>query len=352
VSDRRIAIITGTRAEYGLLRPVIRACESHDELETHVIITGAHLLGPSHTHREVDAECANVRTVPMQREGESGRLDDARALGRGIEGIADALEDISPEFVVVLGDRIEALAGACAASVGGVLCAHLHGGDRAEGVADEAMRHAITKLAHLHLPATETSAQRIIKMGENDWRVRTVGSPALDGLDEIPVANDTDLRMIAEFDAGVLDAIFLLHPTGRSDETEHTLAANALAALRGLRVLCLSPNHDPGRTGIVRAIDDACARESTFARADHLTRGLFVGILKKLAQDGGALIGNSSAGLIEATSLNLGVLNLGDRQSGRERCANVFQTDGQSIDGIRAGLPCIPRTLIDRKSVV
>ncbi|MEQ9616693.1 MAG: UDP-N-acetylglucosamine 2-epimerase [Phycisphaerales bacterium] len=325
MSARRIAIVTGTRAEYGLLRTVIRACDARSDLETHVLATGTHLLPPAMTIEEVERECDRVRRVPMQKPGETGRLDDARALGRGIEGMADAIDSIEPEVVLVLGDRIEALAGASAASVGGVICAHVHGGDRAEGVADEAMRHAITKLAHLHLPATEQSAERIRAMGEDEWRVHAVGSPAIDGLDAIAPDDGAE----------PLDAVFMLHPIGRDDDMEHEFAKRALDALSGLRVLCMAPNRDAGRAGIVRAIDEACDLNEQFTKAEHLDRPAFIARLKRLAGDGGALVGNSSAGLIECAAIGLGVVDLGDRQAGRERAGNVVHSDGASALVIR-----------------
>ncbi len=319
---RRVAFITGTRAEYGLLRTVIRACEAHAVLSTHVIATGAHLLPPALTIEEVERECERVSRIEMQTPGESGRLNDARAVGRGVLGIANALDQLKPDIVLVLGDRIEALAGALAASVGGIACAHMHGGDRAEGVADEAMRHAITKLAHIHLPATAQSAVRIERMGEPVSRITTVGSPAIDGLDAIEPLADTDI-----------DALFMLHPIGMSDADERGRAERALEALDGLRVRCMMPNSDPGRDGIVRAIE-----ASGFPTASHLARPGFLALLKWLASSGGVLVGNSSAGLIECAAIGLGVVDLGDRQAGRERCENVVHSDGSSADEIRAAI--------------
>jgi len=335
VSARRIAILTGSRAEYGLLRTVIRACEACAELETHVIVTGTHLLGPALTVREVERECARTLRVPMQRDDEIGRLHDARALGRGIQGVADAIESVEPDFMLVLGDRIEALAGACAASVGGVITAHMHGGDRAEGVADEAMRHAITKLAHLHFPATKQSADRIEKMGEDAWRIHTVGSPAIDGLDGVAPLDDAAMRDLTGGVACDIDAVFMLHPIGDGDDMEQNRAESMLAALSGLRVLCLSPNHDPGRNGIVRAISRACEQNESFTHCEHLDRPVFIGLLKRLAETRGVLVGNSSAGLIECAGLGLGVVDIGDRQSGRERAGNVVHAPDNSTDVLR-----------------
>ncbi len=328
----RVCVATGTRAEFGLLRTVMRAIRSHEALELKVAAMGAHLIRPAETWKEVETEFGVDALIPMQRQGAErtmpDRLEDALALGRGVSAIVGALAEIRPDWVVVLGDRIEALAAASAASIGGVGVAHLHGGDRAEGVADEAMRHAITKLAHLHLPATEASAERIRRMGERPEDVRVVGSPAVDGLAEIPAMDEREFG-----EHGAPEVVFLMHPIGRSDEDEHAAAASSLRALHGRRILAMSPNHDPGRAGIMRAIEQAGVRV-----VEHLPRDRFVGLLKACASRGGALVGNSSAGLIEAAAIRpaIAVVNVGARQAGRERAGNVVDCGERESDVLAA----------------
>lgn len=324
----RIAVATGTRAEFGLLEPVMRAVRGHESLELITLVAGAHFLKPSETWREVDAAFGVDARIPMQREGETGRLADAAALGRGVEGFARALADLRPDWVVVLGDRIEALAAASAASVGGAGVAHLHGGDRAEGVADEAMRHAITKLSHLHLPATAASSQRIIRMGEAPSRVRVVGSPAIDGLEAIDAMGDARYAAL-----GSPDTLFLMHPVGRDAGAEETSAAAALRACAeaGRRTLALAPNFDPGREGVVRAIASSGVRA-----LEHLPRREWVALMRRVAHEGGVLVGNSSAGLIEATALRpaLPTVDIGPRQSGRERPACVVHAEAETTAAV------------------
>lgn len=307
---RTIAVITGTRAEFGLLRPVMRAIAAHPSLSLSVVVTGTHLLPPARTIDEIAAEFPIDAQFPMQLAGQTGRLADAAALGRGVTAFAEWLNHSSAEVVVVLGDRIEAFAAAAAASIAGVRVAHMHGGDRAEGIADEAMRHAITKLAHIHLPATALSTERIIAMGEDPFRVHLVGSPAIDGLDAIAPLGDQAFEALNR-----PEIVFMLHPTGGSDEAEHHTAAQVLAvASRFGRVMALHPNFDPGREGIVRAID-----ESGCAQRPHLHRHEFIGLLRRAR----LLIGNSSAGLIECAALGVRCLNVGSRQAGREMPPNV-----------------------------
>lgn len=162
-----IAVVTGSRAEFGLLEPVIRACMARADLSVLVVVAGSHLAGPAETWRDVERAGFEIAArVPMQESGRSGAAPDALALGRGVEGFARVFEEFRPRWTVVLGDRIEAFSAASAACVGRWAVAHIHGGDRAEGIADEALRHAITKLAHLHLCASEESARRVLRMGE------------------------------------------------------------------------------------------------------------------------------------------------------------------------------------------
>lgn len=334
---RRVAVVTGTRAEFGLLLPVMRAVGARADLSLMVIAAGAHLVAPALTYHEVKAAVGDAlaEAVPMQAAGKTGRSADVEALGRGVSRFGRSFERLAPDWVVVLGDRIEALAAAAAASVGGVAVAHIHGGDRAEGVADEAMRHAITKLAHLHLAATEESASRIIRMGERPEHVRVVGSPAIDGLASIPpLPEDQDAGL------GRPEVVFLMHPVGRSDEREEGAAAAALegvaVAWPGARMLALHPNLDPGRAGVVRAVEAAGRAGATVAA--HLPRERFVGLLKRAAGRGGVLVGNSSAALIEAAAIGIPAVDIGPRQGGRERAGNVISAAAETSEAVAAAV--------------
>lgn len=354
----RVAVVTGSRADFGLLTPVMWAVHEHPDLELLVIAAGAHLISPALTFRDVKALFAVADSIPMQTAGRTGRFADVEALGKGIARFGRSFEAHKPDWVVVLGDRIEAFAAASAASVAGLAVAHIHGGDRAEGVADEAMRHAITKLAHLHLAASETSAGRIVRMGERPEHVLNPGSPAIDGLDRVePMSDEEVIKLFGErFDPGT---IILHHPTGLRPEQEKACIEAVIHAAgvfgRG-DILCLAPNFDPGREIIDERLRAICrAREandrtrftfetlpiklgehpspeafkSRMLYREHLPRHTFLRLLKRLApaapdEGGGALIGNSSAGLIEAAALKVSVCNVGPRQAGREKPRNVI----------------------------
>lgn len=323
---RTVAVITGSRAEFGLLRPVMDAIRKHKRLRLRVVVAGSHMLPPSRTIREVEAAYTVAARVPMQRPGHSARADDARAVARGIEGFARAFTKLKPDWAVVLGDRIEAFAAASAASIAGLAVCHIHGGDRAEGIADEAMRHAITKLAHLHCAATALSAQRIVRMGERAAHVHITGSPAIDGLARIkPMPLDAWMAL------GLPQAVFLMHPCGGDPRKERQAAAATLNAWAQAvpgrsTVLVLQPNHDAGRAGIATAIRAFSRSAACGPRIDHLPRHNFIALLKRLRESSprGVLIGNSSAGLIECAAIGLPAINIGPRQSGRERARNAI----------------------------
>lgn len=314
---RRVLVVTGSRAEFGLLRPVMLAIHAQPSLELAVVAAGSHLILPAETFREVKSHFKIADIVPMQVAGKTGRDEDVESVARGIARFGRVFTKLRPDWVVVLGDRIEAFAAAAAASIGGFALAHIHGGDRAEGVADEAMRHAITKLAHLHFAATEQSAERIRKMGERPESVIVSGSPAVDGLAAMPGMDD------AAFEAlGRPSTVFLMHPVGRAAEVEEADAARVLATIGVDGVLALSPNHDAGRNGIMQALKEWGGRT-----VDHLPREQFVGLLKRIASERGVFVGNSSAGLIEAAVLGVPVVDIGRRQAGRERPAGVMHID-------------------------
>ncbi|HYE02893.1 MAG TPA: UDP-N-acetylglucosamine 2-epimerase [Phycisphaerales bacterium] len=328
-----VAVVTGSRAEFGLLAPVMEAIDGHRGLRLAVVAGGAHLLAPGLTINEVRARWPVAAEVQMQEPGAvPSREGDAAAVGRGIMGFARVFAALRPGWVLVLGDRVEAFAAAAAGSIAGLAVAHVHAGDRAEGIADEAMRHAITKLAHLHLAATEESRRRVLGLGERPEHALNVGSPAIDGL--------VGIGALSEAEAGELGdprVVVLLHPSGLPAERERRLAEAVLAAGRAAtpRMLVLAPNHDPG-SEVIREVISAgagvaggpsCVRE-------HLPRGVFLGLLGRLSRKGGVLLGNSSAGLIEAAALGLPCINVGPRQGGRERAGNVIDVPERELGSL------------------
>jgi UDP-hydrolysing UDP-N-acetyl-D-glucosamine 2-epimerase len=326
VKTRTIAIVTGTRAEYGLLAPVIDAIDARRGLSSRLIVGGVHLS--SGTWKQI-THPIHAR-VPMQKRGETGRDADVAALGRGVANFGKAFAQLRPDVVLLLGDRIEIFAAASAASVGGYRVAHIHGGDRAEGVADEAMRHATSKLAHLHFAASAQSRRRLVRMGENPRYVFNVGSPAVAGLRDIAAIDNDTLAQLAVDPANPY-VVVMHHPVGSSDSDERRMMDAILCATAKQQRVVMAPNHDSGRNGIMRAIASHGIQPIT-----HLPRAQFLGLLKRCDM----LLGNSSAGLIEASAVMPGgvkVINIGTRQGGRERPGNVIDCDADER-AIRAAM--------------
>jgi len=340
---RTIMFVTGSRADYGLLAPIISACRAKSQLRVRVVAAGEHLLMPANTWKLVAHDQPIDLKVPMQRRADRGRADHAHALARGVTGFARAFDQLKPDWLVVLGDRIEALAAAAAAAVAGVPICHIHGGDRAEGIADESIRHAVSKLSQLHCVATSGSRDRLLRMGESPATVHITGSPALDALKACKPLTDQEARDLlgAAYKAR---AVILLHPDGRAARELNSMAIGAVMLAWSLRTvpLVLAPNSDPGREHITGAYDriegSSPLAPSLLVRRDHLPRPAFVGLLKRLARQrpAGLLIGNSSAGLIEAAALGLTCVNIGPRQNGRERADNVIDMPKPTGDALAA----------------
>ncbi len=312
---RTITVVTGSRGEFGLLVSVIQALQSHTALRVRLVVAGLHYV--TGTWRDVcDAGFVIDANVRMQRKDVVGRAADVEAVSRGVRGFGRVFAAQRPDAVLVLGDRIEAFAAASAAAIGGWHLIHLHGGDRAEGVADESMRHAISKMAHVHFPATPQSRKRLIRMGEDPSHVFCVGSPAVDGLAQVQAAVDAPELIVAQ------------HPVGASDAQERDWMTEILTATKAYgRVVC-APNGDPGCKGI-----RAAARTARVSLCEHLPRPRF---LQWLA-GANVIVGNSSAGLIEASVLRTPCVNIGSRQGGRETPSSVVSCD-HGVQSIKAAL--------------
>lgn len=311
---RSIAVVTGSRADYGLLLPVIEAIDRSPGLRMHLVATGSHYHSRTPTIREIRDRWSDLVEAPGSiNSSDSMRAHADSFFGIGID-LLDAFDRCDPGIVVVLGDRAEMLAAATAATLSGRQVAHIHGGDRAEGIADESLRSAVSRLAHIHLAASEQSAERLERTGEDPRRIHIVGSPAIDGLLAVPPMSDSD-----HAELGKPRIAFLMHPTGRDPVIESSEATGILEACRSVgQTVALAPNTDPGRSGIMDGIESA-----GFRPIEHMDRRRFLGLLRKVD----LLVGNSSCGLIEAAAIGLRVLNLGPRQSGRERGSNVVSLE-------------------------
>lgn len=318
---RRVCYISGTRADFGLMRSTLQTLRDHLELDLAVIATGMH-LSPWYGNTVEEIEAAGLRIaarVPVPLEPATGATM-ARNIGTMITAFVDALESERPEVVLLLGDRGEMLAGALAAIHLNIPVAHVHGGERS-GTVDEPVRHAISKLSHLHFAATAEARERLIRMGESPAHVHVTGAPGLDGLtDGDPPPRDEVMRLHG-LDPARPFALMVYHPVLQEAETAARDARDLLETLHGagLQVLALMPNADAGSEGVRAVLSEARGAPDLTVRT-HLARPAFVAAMAHAD----LMAGNSSAGIIEAASFGTPVLNVGTRQNLRERNANVL----------------------------
>lgn len=331
-SKRRIAVVTGSRAEYGLLTSTMQAIRSRDDLRLSVVVTGMHLLRSfGYTIKHIIRDGWAIDAKVRMQAGNDQPLDQAEGLSRGVAGIAKFLVEGGIDMVVVLGDRVEAMAGALAGVTTGCVVAHIHGGDVALGDFDDSFRHAITKLAHVHFAATQSAQRRIVRLGERcDW-VHFVGAPGLDRLREIVFGDKPRSRKTGQ-------ALIVQHASGRSPAKERDAMQRILrvAADAGLARKIIYPNTDRGHTGVVDAIEQ---HKQKATNGDvRVYRSLDRDRYLRMLIESDVLIGNSSSGIIEAATAGTAVLNVGRRQIGRERAGNCVVDAEESAESIRMGL--------------
>lgn len=320
MNRRRVCYVSGTRADFGLLSSTLQRMASDARLELSICVTGMHLLHRfGETVREIEAAGLPIGArIPVDLAGGDGAAM-ARAIGLALIGMTDHFAVARPDLVLVLGDRGEMLAGALAALHLNIPVVHLHGGERS-GTVDEPVRHAISKLAHYHLTATPGAQARLVRMGERAERVFVTGAPGLDGLAETPVQTRQALCVEWGLDPAKPVALVVFHPVLQEAGDAGQQMEEVLAAVRdrGLQALCLMPNSDAGNVRI-RAVLEARRGDPGVSLVTHLPRPAFVAWMA--AAD--VMVGNSSSGIIEAASLGLPVVNVGERQAGRERSGNV-----------------------------
>lgn len=323
---RKICVVTGGRAEYGLLRTVMRAIRQDPRLRLQVVAAGAHvtrLFGDTIAFIRDDGFDidATVRMTP--RSDSSAAM--ARSVGRGIEGMVTALEVLRPDIVLILGDRVEALAAAVAGAYMNIAVAHIHGGDSAKAGLDENARHAITKLAHLHFAATRKSAERIRKLGEPSDRIFVVGGPGIDEIAGAKAAPRTELATRFGVTGSKPLAVVVQHPvtTEPANASQQIQATLAAIADLGIQALVIYPNADAGARTMISIMESFARSHSLIQVHRSLSRADFLGLMR-IAD---VLVGNSSSGIIEAPSFSLPVVNIGSRQHGRERGLNVIDVD-------------------------
>lgn len=337
MEKRKICVITGTRAEYGLLKPVIKKIQKEDELELLLYVTGAHLspeFGFTYHEIEQDNICISRKIeMLLSADTASGVL---KSMGVEMMGLADAFAADRPDMVVLLGDRYEILAAATAAMVFNIPIAHIHGGELTEGAIDDAIRHSITKMSYLHFAAAEDYRRRIIQLGEEPDRVYNVGALGVENIKKVELLTQEELERQIQFSLEGKVAMVTFHPVTLSNETareQFSVLLSALLRFPELKVIFTKANADTDGRVINQLIDKA-VEENTGRYTCYSSLGQlrYLSALKYCD----IVIGNSSSGLIEVPSFHIATVNIGERQKGRIRAGSVIDCGVSEEEIIKA----------------
>ena len=339
----RLLAVTGTRAEYGLLRPILQALHADPAFDVGLVITGTHLADAfGRTVEAIEADGLPIAArIDILEEADDTGVGVARAVGRAIPAIAEAFERFGPDLVILVGDRFEQLAAAQAALFLRLPVVHLFGGDITEGAFDDSMRHAITKLAHVHLVSSEASARIVRQLGEDPARVHVVGSPAIDELvRRLPIDRASERAALARelgIRFGEPSLLVTFHPATLDREEPVAQLDEILRAVEtfgpGAGIVVTKANADPGGRAVNARIDEWAADRPNVQVFASLGNERYHALLGAVD----AMVGNSSSGLYEAPSLGVPTVNVGDRQAGRLRATSVIDVPPEA-SAIQAGI--------------
>lgn len=324
---RKICVVTGTRAEYGLLSRLMRMIKESNNTQLQVVATNMH-LSPKYgnTYKEIEADGFVIdRRVPIIDEtAPNDSHSTVLEMSRALSGFADAYSELKPDLLVVLGDRYEILAAAAAALIMRIPIAHISGGDVTEGAFDDAIRHSITKMSQLHFPSTEEYRKRVIQLGEQPDRVFNVGALGVENIKKMPLMGKEEIEKEIDFKINNNTILVTYHPVTLGNRTAKDDIEDFVSALeerKDVQVIFTMPNSDTGGQFIVDAINDFVAKNPERSKA-YKSLGVvrYLSVMSQVA----AVVGNSSSGLVEVPSFGIPTLNIGDRQKGRLAADSVY----------------------------
>lgn len=334
---RKICFVTGTRAEYGLLSRLMRLVKEDKDLRLQVIATNMHLMPEyGETYKEIEKDGFTIdKKVYMHKPS-----DDAHgiisSMAEEMQGMNDALSELKPDILVLLGDRYEILVAAQVALIHRIPIAHIHGGEVTEGAFDDAIRHSVTKMSSLHFTSCEEYRHRVIQMGEQPSRVFDVGSLGVENIKAVPLMTKDELEASLDFKIDTQTILVTYHPVTLGGDPAKDIREflDALDQFKDLKVIFTMPNSDTGRDAIALAVENYVEKHSNRAKA-YTSLGLkrYLSTLQFVK----AAVGNSSSGIIEVPSFGIPTLNIGDRQKGRLASKSVVNC-GTSKDEVIAGL--------------
>lgn len=335
--SRKICVVTGTRAEFGLLRWLMEAINNHPELTLQVVATGMHLSPEfGSTYREIEEAGFKIDAKVEMLLSSDTNTAVTKSMGLGVIGFADAYERLAPDILVVLGDRFEIFAATSAAMIAGIPIAHLHGGETTEGAFDEAIRHSITKMSHLHFVAADEYRRRVIQLGEHPDRVFNVGGMGIDAIKRLKLLSREELERSLDFALGEKNLLITFHPVtlegGASSVAQMRELLAALDELEDTTLIFTMPNADTGGRELGTLVQQFVEKHP---RAKVYTSLGQLRYFSCLAQVDG-VVGNSSSGLLEAPAFNIGTINIGDRQKGRLKSQSVIDCTPNSASILTA----------------
>lgn len=337
---RKVCVVTGSRAEYGILRTLMQAIKDDPELQLQIIAANQHLSElQGETYKEIENDGFSIDfKVPMADDQAADcACTTAKSVGRGVIGFADAFEALKPDLLLILGDRYEMLAVASAALIFKIPVAHLHGGEITEGAFDDSIRHAITKMSHLHFTSTEAYSKRVIQLGEQPDRVFNVGALGVENIHKLQPISKQEIETSLNFE--LTDKCFLVtyHPVTLSNMSSETQILNLLEALDDYQdhhIIFTYSNSDTSSQIIIRRIHEYVDRNPVRCMfIPSLGQRRYFSVLQYV----NAVIGNSSSGIIEVPSFGIPTLDIGDRQKGRIAADSVIHC-GYEVSEIREGL--------------
>jgi len=325
---KKLCVITGTRAEYGLLSGVMRLIRDSKTAELQLIVTNMHLSKEhGNTYQEIENDGFIIHKKVYMNASSDSPHAIVHSMGQALSGFADAFTDLQPDIIIVLGDRYEMLAAVSAALLFSIPIAHIHGGEITEGAIDDSIRHAITKMSNLHFTATELYRKRVIQLGEHPDTVFYVGSLGVENSKKTTLLSKQELEKMLSFELTPQTIVVTYHPVTREPLSAHQqiqALLDALEKLKTVRIIFTFPNSDAEHSSIRDAI-------ILFAKK-HAHRSLVVqslGMIRYLStlQYIGAVVGNSSSGIIEAPSFGIPTVNIGSRQKGRIGATSIMHCD-------------------------
>ena len=336
---KKICFFTGTRAEYGLLKPLMQKVKDEDEFQIQIIASGMH-VSPEFglTYKEIERDGFTIDEKVEILLSSDSDIGVSKAMGLGLVSFSDSLKRLSPHILIVLGDRFEALSVAISAYVMKIPIVHLHGGERTEGLIDEGIRHSITKMSYLHFTSAEEYRKRVIQLGENPERVFNVGAIGLDNIKNLKLLNLQTLERELNLNFGEKNILFTYHPVTLdkeklSDELDQIFGALEELIFQGYKLIITKSNADQGGRFINKYIDNFSSKykEKVFIYT-NLGTLKYLSVMKYVD----LVMGNSSSGIIETPSFKIPTVNIGDRQKGRVRGNSVIDVNPKKEEILNA----------------